>query len=141
MRVVGGREKTLLYPARYLFRFLDNHGLLRVAGSPQWYTVVGGSRVYVERLAGLLQDVRAGHAVTDITRSEDGVEIRDVMGHATRADRVVIATHADQALALLTDPSDEEVATLKQFGYSRNLTLLHTDDSVLPDAAPAGTTG
>ena len=140
----AGREKTLLYPARYLFRFLDNHGLLRVAGSPQWYTVVGGSRVYVERLAGLLQDVRAGHAVTDITRSEDGVEIRDVMGHATRADRVVIATHADQALALLTDPSDEEVATLKQFGYSRNLTLLHTDDSVLPDAArpaPAGTTG
>jgi uncharacterized protein len=133
----AGREKTLLYPARYLFRFLDNHGLLRVAGSPQWYTVVGGSRVYVERLAGLLQDVRAGHAVTDITRSEDGVEIRDVTGHATRADRVVIATHADQALALLTDPSDEEVATLKQFGYSRNLTLLHTDDSVLPDAAQA----
>ena len=133
----AGRETTLIYPARYLFRFLDQHGMLRVAGSPRWSTVAGGSRTYVERLAGLLQDVRAAHAVTDVTRREDGVEIRDVTGQVTRADRVVIATHADQALALLTDPSDAEVSTLKQFGYSRNLTLLHTDSSVLPDAAQA----
>ena len=51
----AGRETTLAYPARYLFRFLDHHGLLRVGGSPQWYTVAGGSRIYVERLAGLLR--------------------------------------------------------------------------------------
>ncbi len=133
----AGRETTLLYPARYLFRFLGQHGMLQVTGSPQWYTVAGGSRTYVERLAGLLQDVRAAHAVTDLTRHEDGVEIRDVTGQITRVDRVVIATHADQALALLTDPSDEEVSALKQFGYSRNLTLLHTDSSVLPEAAQA----
>ena len=133
----AGRATALLYPARYLFRFLDHHGMLRVTGSPQWYTVSGGSRVYVERLAGLLADVRAGHAVTDITRGDDGVEIRDVTGHVTRADRVVVATHADQALALLADPSDDEVAVLKAFGYSRNLTLLHTDRSVLPRAAQA----
>jgi predicted NAD/FAD-binding protein len=133
----AGRATALLYPARYLFRFLDHHGMLRVTGSPQWYTVSGGSRVYVERLAGLLADVRAGHAVTDIARRDDGVEIRDVSGHVTRADRVVIATHADQALALLWDPSDDEVAVLKAFGYSRNLTLLHTDRSVLPRAAQA----
>ena len=133
----AGRETTLLYPARYLFRFLDHHGMLRVAGSPRWSTVAGGSRTYVERLAGLLEDVRAAHAVTDVTRREDGVEIRDVTGQVTRRDRVVIATHADQALALLTDPSDAEVSTLKQFGYSRNVTLLHTDSSVLPDAAQA----
>ena len=62
------RETTLAYPARYLFRFLDHHGMLRVGGSPQWYTVAGGSRIYVERLAGLLKDVRAAHAVTDVTR-------------------------------------------------------------------------
>ena len=68
---------------------------------------------------------------------EDGVQIRDVTGQVTRVDRVVIATHADQALGLLTDPSDAEVTTLKQFGYSRNLTVLHTDSSVLPDAARA----
>ena len=64
----AGRETTLAYPARYLFRFLDHHGMLRVGGSPQWYTVAGGSRIYVERLAGLLTDVRAAHAVTDVTR-------------------------------------------------------------------------
>ena len=133
----AARATTLLYPARYLFRFLDHHGMLRVTGSPQWYTVSGGSRVYVERLAGLLTDVRAGHAVTDIARGDDGVEIRDVTGRVTRADRVVIATHADQALALLADPSEVEVAALKAFGYSRNLTLLHTDRSVLPRAAAA----
>jgi predicted NAD/FAD-binding protein len=133
----AGREKTLAYPARYLFRFLGNHGLLRVGGSPQWYTVAGGSRVYVERLAGLLQDVRVSHAVTDVTRRADGVQIRDVTGQVTRVDRVVIATHADQALALLTDPSDAEVTTLKQFGYSANVTVLHTDSSVLPRARNA----
>ena len=106
----AGRETTLAYPARYLFRFLDHHGMLRAGGSPQWYTVAGGSRTYVERLAGLLKDVRAAHAVTDVTRHEDGVQIRDVTGQVTRVDRVVIATHADQALGLLADPSDAEVS-------------------------------
>ena len=133
----AGRETALAYPARYLFRFLDHHGLLKIAGSPQWYSVAGGSRTYVDRLAGLLPDVRASRAVTDVTRGEDGVEIRDVTGQVTRVDRVVIATHADQALGLLADPSDDEVATLKEFSYSRNLTVLHTDSSVLPDAAAA----
>jgi len=133
----AGRETSLRYPARYLFRFLDHHGMLRVSGSPQWYTVAGGSRAYVGRLAALLPDVRAAHAVTDVTRGAGGVAIRDVTGHLTHVDRVVIATHADQALGLLTDPSDEEVSTLKEFGYSRNVTVLHTDSSVLPDAARA----
>jgi uncharacterized protein len=131
------RETALVYPARYLFRFLDQHGLLRAGGSPQWYTVAGGSRVYVERLAGRLKDVRAAHAVTGVTRGEGGVQIRDVTGRVTGVDRVVIATHADQALGLLTDPSGAEVTTLKQFGYSANVTVLHTDSSVLPDAARA----
>jgi predicted NAD/FAD-binding protein len=133
----AGRETSLRYPARHLFRFLDHHGMLRVSGSPQWYTVAGGSRTYVDRLAELLPDVRVSHAVTDVTRDEGGVEIRDVTGHLTHVDCVVIATHADQALGLLTDPSDEEVTTLKAFGYSRNVTVLHTDSSVLPDAAQA----
>jgi uncharacterized protein len=133
----AGPETTLVYPARYLFRFLDHHGMLRVGGSPQWYSVVGGSRVYVERLAGLLTDVRAAHAVTDVTRHGDGVQIRDVTGQVTGVDRVVIATHADQALGLLADPGDAEVTTLKQFGYSGNVTVLHTDSSVLPEARNA----
>jgi uncharacterized protein len=133
----AGREAAALYPARYLFRFLDHHGMLRTSGSPQWHTVVGGSRAYVERLARLLTDVRASHAVTGITRRDDGVQIRDLTGQITRVDRVVIATHADQALGLLTDPSDAEVTTLKQFGYSANVTVLHTDSSVLPQSRGA----
>jgi predicted NAD/FAD-binding protein len=134
----SGREVALLYPARYLFRFLDHHGMLQVTGSPQWYTVVGGSRTYVELLAARLPDVRRSAAVTDITRRPDSVEI--TYGADSRAasfDRVVIATHADQALGLLTDPTDQEVQTLKAFGYSSNQTLLHTDSSLLPEAVQA----
>ena len=63
--------------------------------------------------------------------------MRDASGEVTRVDRVVIATHADQALALLTDPTDDEVTTLKSFGYSRNETVLHTDASILPEAGAA----
>jgi uncharacterized protein len=133
----SGREVALAYPARYLFRFLDHHGMLAVSGSPRWYTVVGGSRTYVDRLATKLPDVRRSAAVADVTRRRDGVEIQDVTGAVTRFDRVVIATHADQALGLLTDPSDQEVATLKAFGYSNNETVLHTDSSLLPEAAQA----
>ena len=136
----SGREDALLYPAKYLFRFLDHHGMLAVSGSPQWYTVVGGSRTYVERLATGLPDVRRSAAVTDVTRRPGGVEIRHSTSGSpavTTFDRVVIATHADQALGLLTDPSDGEVQTLKAFGYSRNETLLHTDSSLLPEAAQA----
>jgi predicted NAD/FAD-binding protein len=114
--------------------------MLQVTGSPQWYTVAGGSRTYVERLAARLPDVRSAAAVTDVTRRPDGVEIRHASGGTTSVttfDRVVLATHADQALNLLTDPSDQEVQTLKAFGYSRNETLLHTDSSVLPEATQA----
>jgi predicted NAD/FAD-binding protein len=132
-----GREVALLYPARYLFRFLDHHGMLAVSGSPQWYTVVGGSRTYVDRIATKLPDVRRSASVTDVTRRPDAVEIQDVTGTITCFDRVVIATHADQALSLLTDPSDQEVQTLKAFDYSRNETLLHTDPSLLPKAVQA----
>jgi predicted NAD/FAD-binding protein len=133
----AGREAAVEYPARYLFRFLEHHGMLRIGGSPQWYTVVGGSRTYVDRLSAVLPDVRAGHAVTDITRLNGGVQVRDVTGQVSKFDRVVIATHADQALGLLVDPTDDEVTTLKQFGYSSNVTVLHTDHSVLPESSGA----
>jgi len=134
----SGREVALRYPARYLFRFLDHHGMLAVTGSPQWFTVVGGSRTYVERLAAGLPDVRRSAGVTDITRRPGAVEITYGSDRRTATfDRVVIATHADQALGLLTDPSDQEVQTLKAFGYSANETVLHTDASVLPEAAEA----
>ena len=133
----SGRDSALLYPARYLFRFLDHHGMLRVGGSPRWYSVVGGSRSYVSRVGALLTDVRSGRSVRDVTRRESGVEIRDSAGQVSTFDRVVIATHADEALALLTDPSDDEVTTLKNFTYSSNTTLLHRGDALLPLAPGA----
>ena len=133
----AGRATALEYPARYLFRFLEHHGMLRIGGSPQWYSVVGGSRSYVERLSALLPDVRAGYAVADVIRLSGGVQVRDITGQVSCYDRVVIATHADQALSLLVNPTDDEVTTLKQFRYSSNTTVLHTDDAVLPDAPGA----
>lgn len=126
---------ALLYPARYLFAFLANHGMLSITGSPQWRTVVGGSRTYVERAAKNLTAVESATAIRAITRHCDGVEIRDDAGDVHRFDRVVIATHADTALGLLTDPTPAERTALGAFRYSHNPTVLHTDDSVLP-AAP-----
>jgi predicted NAD/FAD-binding protein len=133
----AGRADALSYPARYLFKFLDNHGMLRLTGSPRWFTVVGGSQTYVDRLAGHLQDIRVSRRVTDIRRRQHGVDIRDASGRVTTVDKVVIATHADQALALLGDPTDAEVTTLKAFEYSTNETVLHGDASLLPANARA----
>ncbi|WP_034273202.1 NAD(P)/FAD-dependent oxidoreductase [Haloechinothrix halophila] len=125
------------YPARYLFAFLDHHGMLSVTGSPTWRTVTGGSRTYVERAAKNLTAVRTSTPVRAVTRHSGGATVRDDAGEAHDVDKVVIATHADQALGLLGDPSTDERRVLGAFGYSVNETWLHADDSVLPDAAKA----
>jgi predicted NAD/FAD-binding protein len=131
------QHTALGYPARYLFSFLDNHGMLSVTGSPQWRTVVGGSRSYVERAAKGLTAVRLATAVTSIARDAAGVTIHDVDGGSERFGRVVVATHADTALGLLAAPTDTEREVLGAFGYSRNHTVLHTGDGVLPRAPRA----
>jgi predicted NAD/FAD-binding protein len=120
------------YPARYLFRFLDHHGMLSVSGSPQWLTVTGGSRQYVDALAARLDAVRAGLPVRAVHRHPDGVTVTVADGNTMDFDRVVLATHADQALDLLTDATPAEKSVLGQFEYSRNETVLHTDASLLP---------
>jgi predicted NAD/FAD-binding protein len=125
---------ALMYPARYLFRFLDHHGLLSVTGSPTWRTVVGGSRTYVERATKELTAVRLGAPVQSVRRLADGVEIRDGGDTARHYDAVVIATHADEALAMLPDPTPEQRRTLSAFTYSVNRTVLHTDSTVLPNS-------
>ncbi|HVV77381.1 MAG TPA: FAD-dependent oxidoreductase [Mycobacteriales bacterium] len=128
---------ALLYPARYLFAFLSNHGMLSVTGSPQWWTVTGGSRTYVERAAKHLTAVETASPIRAVTRHPDGVDLYDDAAGVHRFDRVVIATHADTALSLLTDPTDAERAALGSFRYSDNPTVLHTDAAVLPSAARA----
>jgi len=125
------------YPARYLFAFMDNHGMLSVTGSPTWRTVVGGSRSYVERIAARLHSVRTSAPVTRVHRHPDGVTLTTGDGLAARYDAVVLATHPDQALRLLADPTADERRTLGAFRYSRNPTVLHRDASVLPRARRA----
>ncbi|MDN5798401.1 MAG: FAD-dependent oxidoreductase, partial [Intrasporangium sp.] len=129
-------EDAAAYPARHLFRFLEHHGMLRVTGSPTWRTVLGGSRTYVDRLVERLPDARTADPVTAVERHEDGVDVRTAHG-STRYDRVVVATHADQALELLADATPVEKADLAAITYSRNETCLHHDSSLLPDAARA----
>lgn len=127
-----GGASALTYPARYLFRFLDHHGMLSIGGSPQWMTVSGGSRQYVDAIAQRLDAIRAGVPVSAVQRHPDGVSVTVADGNSMDFDRVLLATHADQALDLLTDASPAEKSVLGPFEYSRNATVLHTDESLLP---------
>ncbi|MET0303416.1 MAG: FAD-dependent oxidoreductase, partial [Microbacteriaceae bacterium] len=130
-------EVALDYPAEYLFRFLEHHGFLSIGESPQWRTVVGGSRTYVELAAKGLTATALGVPVRSVRRTASGVEVRDELDEVATFDHVVIATHADQALALLDTPTAAQRAVLGAFGYSENRTVLHTDSSLLPVAPRA----
>lgn len=133
----SGPELSMRYPARYLFAFLANHGMLSVGGSHRWKTVVGGSARYVERVVKGLSAVEVCAPVRAITRDGDGIEVRDDADVAHRFDRVVVATHAPTALSLLAAPTPAERDVLGAFEYSSNETWLHTDTSVLPTAPDA----
>ncbi len=130
-------QTAMRYPARYLFRFLDHHGMLTVTGSPTWRTVTGGSAEYVDRLAKQLPDVRTGTPVTAVRRDAAGAEVDTAAGGTTRYDAVVLALHPDQALTVLTDPTPAESRVLGAFSYSHNPTLLHTDTTELPASSGA----
>lgn len=125
------------YPARYLFAFLSNHGALSVSGSPSWRTVVGGSARYVERIAKGLTAIESSTPIRTIRRITGGVEVRDEGDELRTYDGVVVATHPDQALAALAEPTGPEREILGAIGYTTNPTLLHTDTSVLPRRARA----
>ena len=121
------------YPAQTFVRFFENHGLLSVGPQLRWRTVSGGSRRYVERLAGVLgARVRLGAGVAEIRRTAQGVEVRDMTGHDDRFDRIVLACHGDQALAMLADADPRERAVLGSFRYSQNEVWLHEDVSLMP---------
>ncbi|MCH0542112.1 FAD-dependent oxidoreductase [Streptomyces sp. MUM 203J] len=130
-------ETAMSYPARYLFRFLDHHGLLSVSGSPRWRTVAGGSATYVDRAAERLADVRLGTPVRGVRRFSDRVRLVTADGDTEEFASVVVAVHPDQALRMLSDPTPEERDVLGAFRYSRNPAVLHTDTSMLPRSAGA----
>jgi len=129
----SNRVAARAFPARFLARFLDNHGLLRVSGRPAWLTVRGGSRTYVKAiLDGFRGELRTGCKVASIRREEGAVVIRPAGGAAERFDHAILACHADQALGLLEDPSPLERETLGAFPYRKNDVTLHDDERVMP---------
>jgi predicted NAD/FAD-binding protein len=129
--------RALEFPAAYAIRFFENHGMLGF-GRFNWRTVTGGSRVYVSAIADRLgPGLHVGNPVRSIRRTADGAELRAADGGVQTYDRVVVATHADEALALLEDPSEEERSALGGFAYTVNETVLHTDSSLLPRSRAA----
>jgi predicted NAD/FAD-binding protein len=114
------------FPARFLARFFHNHGILSLRDRPKWSTVAGGSHTYVEALTAAL-DVRTSSPVREIRRHPAHVEV-----DGARFDEVVIATHSDQALRMLADPSQDERRVLGAIPYKDNEVVLHTDRSLLP---------
>jgi uncharacterized protein len=127
-----GPEDSAQQPARNLFQFFDNHGMLSVGGSPPWRTVVGGSQRYVDKVAARLSAIRVSTPVRTVSRGFEAVEIRDHADSLHQFDRVVIATHPDAALGMLADPSLAQKEVLGAFTYSGNEAWLHTDVSILP---------
>lgn len=126
-------SEMLAFPALAFIRFHANHGLLQIADRPVWETVSGGSAVYVRRmLDDFSGQTRLGRAVVRIERDEDGVRIFDSHGDCDEFDHVVIASHANQALAMLAAPSEQERALLGKFRYQRNHAVLHSDPRFMP---------
>jgi predicted NAD/FAD-binding protein len=119
------------FPARFFAQFFHNHGFLDIR-QPQWLTLQGGSRRYLDPITrGFRDRIRVDCPVTSIRRLPDGVEL-SAGGARESFDAVVIAAHSDQALALLTDPSEAERGILGSIPYQENRTVLHTDSSILP---------
>jgi predicted NAD/FAD-binding protein len=126
-------DDMLDYPLAAFVRFCHNHGLLTVRDRPQWRTVAGGSISYLQRLtADYHHRLRLNTGVRSVRRLLDQVLVEDRQGDVCRYDHVVIAAHADQALALLADADMPEQSLLSRFRYEKNLALLHSDETLMP---------
>lgn len=126
-------ETFTQFPAVAYARFMDNHGLLDVRGMPEWRTVTGGSRRYVERIIVPFTDrIRLRNPIDKIVRTAAGIEVVSLLDGPELFDRVILATHSDQALRLLADPSPAERQILGAIRYQPNVATLHTDERFLP---------
>ena len=129
-------DQMLQFPVATMIRFCHNHGLLQVNDRPQWHTVVGGARHYVEKIVAKLPDTRLNTPVRQIERDAAGVTLHTDQG-SERFNHVVLATHSDQALAMLRHPTVPEAQVLGDIHYQPNRAVLHTDTSVLPQRPAA----
>lgn len=121
------------YPLHAFTRFFVNHGLVQLSDRPQWRTVKGGSREYVSRIKSQLRGtIVVDSQIAAVRRNDVGVTLLDRSGQMSEFDDVVIATHADQALALLQDADTDERSLLGAFDYTRNTAVLHSDINLMP---------
>ena len=127
-------EEVRDFPAMTLLRFFRNHGLLGgLSGQLQWQTVAGGARTYVEKMTrGFRERIHLGNGVVRVDRSPSGATLRFADGSARGFDKVVFACHADEALAMLAEPTPDERRLLAPFHYQKNVATLHTDPSPMP---------
>ena len=123
--------QMLQFPVATMVHFCDNHGLLQVNNRPPWFTVAGGAKHYVQAITQPISDKRLNTPVLGIARDDQGVHIRTSQG-VEHFDQVVLATHADQSLALLERPSTDETALLGAIRFQANRAVLHTDTRVMP---------
>ena len=124
-------DQMLRFPVATMIRFCHNHGLLQVNDRPQWHTVVGGARHYVDKIVARVPDARLNTPVRRVERDAAGVTVLTDHG-SERFDQLVLATHSDQALAMLARPTHVEASVLGAIRYQPNRAVLHTDTSVLP---------
>ncbi|MEM1371571.1 MAG: FAD-dependent oxidoreductase [Pseudomonadota bacterium] len=126
-------QQVLDFPVEAFVRFFSNHGLLQVANRPAWRTVRGGSREYVARVrADMDVATTTDDAVTSLAKTSEGVEVRCKSGRSETFDACVLASHADEALALLASPTEAQRNLLSQFRYANNTAVLHTDAALMP---------
>lgn len=134
------RARIMEFPAESYLRFCDNHGLLQLRDRPQWYFIPGGSQTYVRRFLETFRgETRVGCGVRSLRRREAGVTLKLPDGSEEDFDGAVLATHADEALALLEAPHPEEARLLSEWKYNRNRVVLHADASFLPPLPGART--
>lgn len=129
-------DQMLQFPVATMIRFCHNHGLLQIVDRPRWYTVRGGARHYVDKIISRIADARLSTPVVRVERDDTGVRVL-TEGKAERFDKVVFATHSDQALSLLGQPTELERTLLGAIRYQPNRAVLHTDASVLPSVRSA----
>ncbi len=126
-------DRFLHFPAHFIIAFFNNHGLLTVHGHPRWQTVLGGARQYVAALKRPFADrIRLNCPIVSISRHEDRVLVTPRNGETERFDCVVLASHSDQSLQMLSDATAAEREVLSSIPYQRNETVLHVDPSLLP---------
>ena len=126
-------EEIKSYSLLSFIEFFDNHGLLQVTNHPQWYSVRGGAREYVKKMEPEISEIVKSTKVVKVKKCKSGIDVVDESGQSRNFSHVVLASHADQSLAVLDKPSPLEQSILGKIKFANNEAVLHTDESLLPE--------